>query len=658
MKKILTLAAFIITISITAQAQYTRHIVQLTDKKGTTHTLASPASYLSPKAIERRTRQHITIDSTDLPVSAAYLDSLRKIPNVTVLNTSKWLNQVLIRTTDANALAAIKNYPFVKTAAPIGLRAQATQQKDKAARFAGTITPLEPAAIQQAARTTGAVALEYGSNYNQVHIHRGEYLHNLGFTGHGITIAILDAGFRAYNTNPALDSARLQNRILGTWDYVNNESSVTEDDTHGLYCFSIMASNRPGQIVGTAPHASYWLLRTEQTSAEYPVEEQYWAAAAEFADSAGADMISSSLGYIDFNDPAFDHSYAQRNGNTSIITQAADLAARKGMIVMNSVGNNGSRNDDLKYVSCPADGDSVVAVGATNTSGAMAAFSSWGPNGAGKVKPNIVSVGQGTVLASLTGMPATGNGTSYSNPNIAGLIACLWQAFPESSNMQIIEAVQKSAHKYNNPDDRYGYGLPDFKKAIASLVQQQATTSSTYNKCVINLQWSSKDDTSVTYTIARKLPGETVYSVIKQVPSTSPNFRSNSYTWQDTLTTAGPGLANYTIVQAIGTDTTFEIGSVQQNITDVCFPINTIRVLPSFFNQQFNLVINTPDAINNMGIQVTSMQGSVIYKRIVNKQAGYFNWQVNTGSWQSGVYRLTLYNGNKRLFEQKIMRMP
>jgi serine protease AprX len=658
MKKILTLTALIIAITITAQAQYSRHIVQLTDKKGTIHTLANPATYLSPKAIERRTRQHIPIDSTDLPVSAAWLDSLRKIPNVTILNTSKWLNQVLIQTTDANALAVIRNYSFVKTAAPIGLRTQAIQQKDKTARFIETVTPLEPAAIQQAARTTGIVALQYGSNYNQVHIHRGEYLHNLGFTGRGITIAVLDAGFRSYNTNPALDSVRLQNRILGTWDYVNNENSVTEDDTHGLYCFSIMASNRPGQIVGTAPHASYWLLRTENAASEYPVEEQYWAAAAEFADSAGADMISSSLGYIDFDNHAFDHSYAQRDGNTSIITRAADFAARKGMIVMNSAGNNGNRNDDLKFVSCPADGDSVVAVAATTNSGAMAAFSSWGPNGAGKLKPNIASVGQGTVFASLAGTPASGNGTSFSNPNIAGLIACLWQAFPERSNMQIIDAVQKSAHKYNNPDDRYGYGLPDLKKAVVSLLQQQATTSSTYNKCVINLQWSSKDDTSVTYTIARKLPGEATYTVIKKVPSASFTFRSNNYTWQDTLTTAGPGLASYTIVQAIGTDTTFEIGSVQQNITDVCFPVNTIRVLPSFFNQQFNLVINTPDAINNMGIQVTSMQGNIVYKRIINKPAGYFNWQVYTGSWQSGVYKLTLYNGSKRLFEQKLMRMP
>lgn len=657
MKKMFTLTC-LISICVATRAQYTRYLVQFTDKKGTAHTLSAPGTYLSVKAIERRTRQHISLDSTDLPVSAPYLDSLRKIPGVTILNTSKWLNQVLIRTTDANALATINSYPFVKALSPLGLRTQTSQDPNRINTFIETVTPLAPAAIDQTARTTGEQVLNYGSNYNQIHIHRGEYLHNRGFTGRGIVMAILDAGFRNYTTNPALDSARLQNRILGTWDYVNNESSVTEDDTHGLYCFSIIASNRPGLIVGTAPHASFWLLRTEQAGVEYPVEEQYWAAAVEFADSAGADMISSSLGYVNFDDPAFNHSFAQRDGNTALVTRAADYAARKGMIVMNSAGNSGTHTGDTKYISCPADGDSVVAVGATTQAGSIAAFSSWGPNGAGKLKPNIVSVGQNAVFAGLTGAPASGNGTSYSNPNIAGLIACLWQAFPELTNMQIIDAVQKSAHKYNNPDDRYGYGLPDFKKAMVSLLQQQATAGSTFNNCIVNLQWSSKDDTSVVYTIARKLPGETVFSMLKKIPATTVSFQSNSYTLQDTLATAGTGLAAYQVLQSIGTDTTFEIGTVEQPVNTICFPLNTIRLLPSPFNTQFNIVINTPEVISNLGIQVINMQGEVIYKRVVHKPAGYFNWEIYTAGWQSGVYRCALYDGGKRIFEQKMLKLP
>jgi subtilisin family serine protease len=319
-----------------------------------------------------------------------------------------------------------------------------------------------------------ANALNYGSSFNQVHIHEGEYLHNLGFTGAGMTIAILDAGFFRYKTNPAFDSIRLQNRILGEWDFVANEQSVNEDHDHGAYCLSILAANRPGFIVGTAPHANYYLFRTEDAGSEYPVEEQNWAAAAERADSLGVDMISSSLGYADFDDARFDHAYTQRDGNTSIITRAADLAAKKGILVMNSAGNSGGSNNDLKYIACPADGDSVMAVGAVDINGTIAAFSSWGPNGAGKVKPNIVSVGAGTAYADINGNPQNGNGTSFSNPNVAGLIACLWEAYPEFTNVDIMQVVERSASRYANPDNRFGYGIPNFKKAVEILDQKRA----------------------------------------------------------------------------------------------------------------------------------------------------------------------------------------
>jgi serine protease AprX len=653
MKQLFVLVCLTV-VGMAARAQYSRYIIRFTDKKGTAYTLANPSAYLSAKAIERRTKQHITIDSTDLPVSAAYLDSILKVPNVTVLNVSKWQNQVLIRTTDVNALNKIRSFPFVKNTDSLAVRIQQGDHIIAGNKFTETVLPLQSSIN----KVNAATVLNYGNNFNQVHIHRGEFLHNHGLTGKGITMAVLDAGFFGYTTNAALDSVRLQNRILGTWDYVKNEASVTEDDTHGLYCFSIIAANKPGQIVGTAPKASFWLLRTEDAGSEYPVEEQNWAAAAEFADSAGVDMISSSLGYSLFDNPVFNHTYAQRDGNTSIVTRAADYAARKGMIVMNSAGNDGARADDYKYAACPADGDSVVAVGATTTAGVIASFSSWGPNGAGKVKPNIVSVGQGTVFANTAGNPASGSGTSFSNPNIAGLIACLWQAFPERSNMELIDAVQKSAHKYNNPDERFGYGLPDFKKAMVSLTQQQATAASSFSNCMVDLQWSSKDDSSVTYTIARKLPGEPVYTIIKQVRAANAAFKLSSYAWQDTLTGSGNGTAEYTIVQSFGTDTTFEIATVQQAINTVCFPPNTVRLLPNPFRQQFNVVINTPEAITNMSIQVSDQLGRIVYKRTVNKPAGYFNLPIYTADWQDGVYNLKLLNGNKKIEDRKLLKLP
>lgn len=478
MKKKYLLIFLLLAISQLAISQYTTHIVQLKDKKGTAHNLSNPSSYLSAKAIERRTRQKITIDSTDLPVSAVYLDSLRSVPSVTIVNTSKWLNQVLIRTSDVNAIAKINSFPFVKTTGPVGYQSKpADITPITNSKFNESIKQADESTIVYGTNgnsgTAGANTLNYGNSFNQIHLQEGEYLHNLGFTGAGITIAILDAGFFGYKTNSAMDSVRLQGRILGEWDYVKNEQSVNEDHPHGLYCFSIIAANKPGQIVGSAPHAKFYLFRTEDAPTEYPVEEQYWVAAAEFADSAGADMITSSLGYSDFDDPAFNHTYAQRNGNTSIITNGADMAVRKGMIVTNSAGNSGAQAGDAKFVACPADGDSVFTIGATTVTGTIANFSSWGPNGAGKTKPNIVSVGQGTALANTSGNASSGNGTSFSNPLACGLIACLWQAFPEFTNMEILDAVQKSAHKYLTPDDRFGYGIPNFRKAHETLTQER-----------------------------------------------------------------------------------------------------------------------------------------------------------------------------------------
>ena len=471
MKRFFTLVVLLYILVPTTLGQYTRHIVEFTDKKGTQYTLANPSAYLSQKAIQRRTTQKIVIDSTDLPISKTYLDSIASVPNVTIRNQSKWLNQILVITSDPAAITKINSFPFVKattqiapTAAPAG--DIISKKKDETFELGNEIL----SRMNSSSRTSGMQDIQYGSSFNQIHIHEGEYLHNLGFTGTGITIAVLDAGFLAYKTNPAFDSMRLQGRVLGEWDYVMNEASVNEDNSHGAFCLSIMATNRPGVMVGSAPHANYWLFRTEDAATEYPVEEQNWAAAAEFADSAGADMISTSLGYSLFDNPVYNHTYAQRNGNTSIVTRAADLAARKGMIVTASAGNDGGRSDEYKFVMCPADGDSVLTVGAVNGTGIIAGFSCWGPNSAGKVKPNVVSVGQGTIYANTSGNPAGGNGTSFSNPNLAGLVACLWQAFPEFTNMEIIDAVQRSADRYLNPDVRYGYGLPNFRIAYELLL--------------------------------------------------------------------------------------------------------------------------------------------------------------------------------------------
>jgi len=660
MKRIATLVILLVTTTGLAQAQFTRYIVQLTDKNGSPYSLSNPSAYLSAKAIARRTRQQRPIDSTDLPVNPAYLQSIRNVPFVTVLNNSKWLNQVLIKITDktqvANVLAAINALPFVKRSDSIAPRLNTGS--DGVSNTLAEKTNLEPVSLKQAAAQTGATAFDYGSMYNQIHIHNGDYLHSLGFSGQGMTIAILDAGFLNYLTNPVFDSVRLQGRVLGTWDYVNNEASVNEDYFHGAYVFSCLASNRPGVLVGTAPYASYWLLRTEDAASEYPVEEQNWAAAAEFADSAGVDMISTSLGYNNFDDPIYNHSYAQRNGNTAMITIAADLAAKKGIVVVVAAGNSGNNTTDLKYIACPADADSVLTVGSVNVNGNIASTSSWGPNGAGLLKPNVVAVGDNAALANVnTGNPTFGSGTSYACPNMAGLVACLWQAFPEYSNMQIIDVVQQSASKFTNPDFRYGYGIPNFKKAIVLLTKQYATASSELNNCVVTLNWKSKDDTSTVYTLQRKLPGETGFINLGQLNSASVVFTANSYTYNDTIRSAGTGSVQYRIQQTNrSADTTFEIASLQQNINSVCFPDNTLTAQPNPFDQQLLVVVNTPEAIANMGIKITDMMGRVMYAKKVNKPAGYYSNPVSTIGWNTGIYEVTLYNNSKRIYTRKVLK--
>jgi subtilisin family serine protease len=480
----------------------------------------------------------------------------------------------------------------------------------------------------------------------------------MGFSGRGMTIAVLDAGFRSYLTNPVFDSVRLQNRVLGTWDYVHNEESVNEDDVHGAGVFSLLASNRPGVLVGSAPHASYYLLKTEDSDSEYPIEEQYWAVAAEFADSVGVDMISTSLGYTDFENSVFNHTYAQRNGKTAMITIAANLAAKKGILVVVAAGNSGTSSDDGKYISCPADADSVFTIGSIDINRNIANTSSWGPNSAGLLKPNVVSVGANVVIANYSnGNPTPGFGTSFSCPNMAGLVACLWQVYPEFTNMQIMDVIQQSADRYANPDFRFGYGIPDFKKAVVQLTKQYATAGTSFNNCIVSINWKSKDDTGTVYTIQKRMAGEAGYITIGQVASSSVSFKANSYMFNDTIRVAGNSAAQYRIVQNMRpADTTFEIASLQQTIDAVCFPDNTLLALPSPFDQQLTVIVNLPEAIGNMGIQVTDMMGRVVYAKKTDKPAGFYNTPINTGSWNAGIYEVTVYDNSKKVYKRKVLK--
>jgi serine protease AprX len=462
-----------------ASAQDLKYLIHLKDKKNNGFSMSDPAAFLSEKSIQRRLKQHITIDSTDLPITAAYTDSLLTVPSLRILNKSRWFNQLLISITDTAVLQNIHSFSFVLSSEPVN-----NQQSIK---ITGPISINKEETISSVLKSNHSNTVagifsfyNYGSSFSQIHIHHGDYLHDLGYRGESMTIAILDNGFNNYLANPAFDSLRLNHRILGSYDFVNQKISVNEEEVHGAFCFSILASNLPKVFVGSAPAADYWLFKTEDDLSESPVEEQNWVAAAEFADSVGVDVISTSLGYAYFDDPKYDLNYSQRNGHDALISEAANLAVSKGMIVTAAAGNDGTQNSEKKYLSCPADGDSVYAVGAVDTTNQIGNFSSWGPNGSGQIKPDGVSIGVGTHFIGTDGNLNAGNGTSFATPNLAGLITCLWQAFPELSSHDILKAVRQSSDKFTSPDIHYGYGLPDFEKAYQALLLKRTGITNTF----------------------------------------------------------------------------------------------------------------------------------------------------------------------------------
>ncbi len=431
-----------------------RHWIEFTDKNNSPFSLSNPSAYLSARAIQRRVRQNIAIDSSDLPVNPHYIDSIFS-KGATVRNRSKWMNGVTVEASLAQ-LAQIQALPFVKRSSPNGRIVVPVSQKMQA-------TPWLPSA------RTAFTPAQYGNSYNQIALHKGDVLHNAGFRGEGMLIAIFDAGFTNVNTLACFDSLRLQGKIKDAWDFVDMDNDVYGFDSHGTYVLGCMAGWIPGSLIGTAPKADYMLYRTENNvgGSEYIIEEDNWVAGAERADSAGADVFNTSLSYTTFDDPTMNHSYADMDGNTTRITQGADKAASKGIMVVVSAGNYGG--GAWQYIGAPADGDSVLAVGAIDANGVKVGFSSIGPTSDGRIKPNVMAQGGSAVSCGLQNGITTVSGTSFSGPIMAGLVACLWQAYPEITNMQLLQTVQNASSMSNNPNNLMGYGIPDFQAARQAL---------------------------------------------------------------------------------------------------------------------------------------------------------------------------------------------
>jgi serine protease AprX len=439
--------------------------IQLKDKKGTLYQISKPEAFLSQRAINRRIRQHIAIDETDLPVSKVYLDTLKK-RGLEIFHTSKWLNGVTVRIADTAQIRKIAALPFVVSVQftrPANVLKSATNKFNES----DLQSDFDPS--------------KYGTAISQLTQLNGQYLHNQGFRGKDIQIAVLDDGFWHVNEIAAFDSLRFNKRILKTRDIVEPRSDFYQLHTHGMSVLSSMGGNVPGVLIGTAPDASYYLLRTEDAGTEYLIEEDNWVVGAELADSLGADVINSSLGYSKFDDPKMSHTYADLNGHKTRITQGANMAFRKGILVFNSAGNEGAVTNSWKYIIAPADGENVIGVAAVDKFGIRAPFSSVGPAFGKAIKPNVAALGWGTYLVTSTGILGSSSGTSFSSPVLAGLGACLLQANPYAGAKLAKLAIEQSANQYNKPDSLLGYGIPDFEKADKYLKVNSAT----------NLNWKS-----------------------------------------------------------------------------------------------------------------------------------------------------------------------
>lgn len=439
MKKLLLLISLSLY-QLGAQAQF-KYLFLLNDKVGSNFSTNSPEAFLSQRALDRRKKQNIAITAADIPVSKSYIDQLAS-KGYKIIGTSKWLNAVLIDLPNAD-ISAILALPFIKGQVgnfKNGLgRPQFTDEID----------------IQ---------SYDAGSAQNQLSMLGALAMHDQGYRGQKMLIGVFDSGF---SNAPQLDVfTKLfdEKRVLDTYNFVNPRISVYNTHSHGTNVLSCIAADLEGAMIGTAPDASFLLYQTEDIASETKMEEVNWLLAAERADSAGVDVITTSLGYSDFDGTEQDYTYESLDGNTALISQAADWAASKGIIVVCSAGNEG--NKAWQYVTSPADADSVIAVGAVDTNLKLASFSSVGPAADGRIKPDVAAKGAGTTVATNANSIGLSNGTSFSAPLIAGLVTGLWQAFPEMSAMEIRDILLKSGTQALSPDNKQGYGVPNFERAF------------------------------------------------------------------------------------------------------------------------------------------------------------------------------------------------
>ena len=474
--KQLTLLWFLLGLAISLLGQNpspTCYRVYLSDKNNTPYSISNPSAYLSQRAIDKRTRFNIPITEQDLPINPQYKQQILALDSqMRPLAVSKWMNTFTVYCPDSTVVPQIENLPFVDSI--LAVAAYQLHEMPIVQAAPDNQTP-----IVHNITTPSKDSLDYGYGFHQIALHNGHLLHAEGYHGEGMLIAVLDGGFRGVESYPFFQELVNSGRYLGKYvllpNLVDTLSYGGIEVGHGSDVTAAMASNSPGEVIGTAPDASYVFIVSEFGGTEQLIEEDFWANGAEIADSVGADILNSSLGYYNFRDfPQANFTYAELDGQHSVASRCATILGEKGVVVCISAGNWG--DPSWYYIGHPADAFDILSVGATSDS-LHVGFSSHGPTPDGRVKPDVVAEGWDVYLYGPAPpdypydycIYSTG-GTSLSCPIIAGLSACLWQALPKYTSSEIMQIIRESSHLYNNPNPDLGYGIPDFHKAYSTHV--------------------------------------------------------------------------------------------------------------------------------------------------------------------------------------------
>ena len=466
--KIKLLLFFLLFSLVKLVAQVEDAWVYFGDKPSESAFISAPLTMLTQRALDRRTRYNIPIDFKDIPVEASYITQVQNTVGISVKSKSKWLNAVHVQGLQSD-ISNLLNLSFVVQ----------IEYANKSLNTSGKEV-IHKKITQKKKNLDFKTDFNYGNASNQIQMLKGDVLHQNNFTGEGIQIAVIDAGFPNVDNFTAFQRIRDNNQILGGYDFVNRSTNFYTGHYHGMAVLSTIAGYIDNEFIGTAPDAKFYLFISEDYLNETPLEESLWVEAAERADSLGVDVINTSLGYTTFDNPNYNYSYNDMDGQTTFISRGAEIAFSRGMIVVNAVGNEGSSS--WKYVSAPADAPSVLSIGAVDAFGTIANFSSYGPTSDGRIKPDVCAQGANVYIINSSGIIATSNGTSFASPITAGVIACLWQAFPNKKNTEIIQLVKESSHLYVDPTAQEGYGIPNFETVykVLDIVEKESTEFSVF----------------------------------------------------------------------------------------------------------------------------------------------------------------------------------